>query len=57
MRPGNSIVSKTGCRATVTVAPFAPFTARTKKAVAAEAEVLAVFQEPEARAVEVRFAS
>lgn len=41
--------------ATVTIVPFAPFTARTKEEAAAEAEALAAFQEPEARTVEVRF--
>ena len=43
--------------ARVTVVPFVPFKARTKKQVAAEAEALAAFQEPEARAAEVRFSS
>ena len=42
-------------RATVTIAPIAPFTARAKKEVATEAESLAAFQEPAAGSVEVRF--
>ncbi len=42
--------------AAVTIAPFAPFPARTKKDVAAEALALAAFQEPAAPTVEVRFA-
>ncbi len=42
--------------ATVSIAPFAPFAARTRKEVEAEAEALARFAEPEARAFEVRVA-
>jgi hypothetical protein len=40
--------------ATVTVEPFAPFSARTRKEVAAEAEALLRFVEPDARSREVR---
>jgi hypothetical protein len=40
--------------ATVAVAPFAPFSPRTRREVEAEAEALAHFVEPEARAFELR---
>lgn len=42
--------------ATVSIEPFAPFSARTRKEVVAEAEAMARFAEPEARAYEVRVA-
>ncbi len=41
--------------ATVTIAPFAPFSPRTRKDVTAESEALVRFAEPDARAFEVRF--
>ncbi|HEY8548751.1 MAG TPA: winged helix DNA-binding domain-containing protein [Vicinamibacterales bacterium] len=43
--------------ATIAIDPFAPFPARVRKEVAAEAEALARFAEPEARNVEVRMPS
>jgi Winged helix DNA-binding domain len=46
--------SKTAAK--LTVEPFAPFTARTRKEVASEAEALLRFAEPDARAFDVRFA-
>lgn len=41
--------------ATITISPFKPLTARVRKDVAAEAEALARFTEPEARAIDVTF--
>jgi hypothetical protein len=48
-------LSATRKAATVTVEPFATLAARVRKEVSAEAEALARFAEPEARAVDVRF--
>jgi hypothetical protein len=49
-------IERTKTTAKMTIEPFAPFGARTRKEVAAEGDELLRFAEPDARAFEVRFA-
>jgi Winged helix DNA-binding domain len=48
-------IERTKTVARITIDPFGPFTARTRKEVAPEADALLHFAEPDARAFEVRF--